>query len=120
MNKKVVWLVTLFLIVSAPFAEAQQPKKVPRIAWLTNTPLSAIGDRRAGFQQGLHELGYAEGKNIVVEWRSTEGKSDRTAALAAELVRQKVDVIVTACSGGTRAAKKATSTIPIVMASDDN
>jgi len=101
-------------------ADAQQSKNIPRIAWLTNTPLSAIGDRREGFQQGLHELGYVEGKNIVVEWRSTEGKSKSTAALAAELVRQKVDVIVTAGSGGTGAAKDATSTIPVVMASDDD
>ena len=101
-------------------AHAQQPTKIPRIAWLTNTPLSAIADRREGFRQGLHELGYVEGKNIVVEWRSTEGKSERTAPFAAELVRQKVDVIVTAGSGGTRAAKEATSTIPIVMASDDD
>ena len=108
------------LFASCVSADAQQSKNIPRIAWLTNTPLSAIGDRREGFQQGLHELGYVEGKNIVVEWRSTEGKSKSTAALAAELVRQKVDVIVTAGSGGTHAAKDATSTIPIVMASDDD
>jgi len=120
MNPKLFWLFTAILLVSFQRAEAQQPTKAPRIAWLTNTPLSAIADRREGFRQGLHELGYVEGKNIVVEWRSTEGKSDRDAALAAELVRQKLDVIVTAGSGGTRAAKEATSTIPIVMASDDD
>jgi putative ABC transport system substrate-binding protein len=120
-NKKVPALALgamLFAFCSA--GGAQQSKKIPRIAWLTNTPLSAIADRRAGFQQGMHELGYVEGKNIVVEWRSTEGKSKSTAALAAEVVRQKVDVIVTAGSGGTHAAKDATSTIPIVMASDDD
>jgi putative tryptophan/tyrosine transport system substrate-binding protein len=109
----------LLFALCAP-APAQQPAKIPRIAWLTNTPLSVNTDRREAFQQGLRELGYIEGKNILIEWRSTEGKSDRAAALAAELVRQKVDVIVTAGSGGTRAAKAATSTIPIVMASDDN
>jgi ABC-type uncharacterized transport system substrate-binding protein len=111
-------LITVFLITG--LVQAQQPAKVPRIAWLTNTPLSANLDRREAFRQGLRELGYVEGKNISIEWRSTEGKSDLAAALAAELVRQKVDVIVTAGSGGTRAAKKATSTIPIIMASDDN
>jgi putative ABC transport system substrate-binding protein len=100
--------------------EAQQPGKIPRIAWLTNTPLSANPDRREAFRQGLHELGYVEGKSIIVEWRSTEGKFERITALAAELVLQKVDVIVTAGSEGTRAAKKATSTIPIVMASNDD
>jgi putative tryptophan/tyrosine transport system substrate-binding protein len=120
MNSKVVWLLTVFLLASVHIAEAQQPTKIPRIGWLTNTPLSANADRREAFRQGLHELGYADGKNISIEWRSTEGKADRAASLAAELVRQKVDIIVTAGSGGTRAAKKATSTIPIVMASDDN
>jgi putative ABC transport system substrate-binding protein len=114
---------TLLILVLESYgavAQAQQPAKVPRIAWLTNTPLSANADRREAFRQGLHELGYVEGKNIFIEWRSTEGKSGRAAEFAAELVRQRVDVIVTAGSGGTRAAQKATSTIPIIMASDDN
>jgi putative ABC transport system substrate-binding protein len=113
-------VIAFVLVVAEAEVDAQQPTKTPRIAWLTNTPLSANVDRRDAFRQGLHELGYVEGKNIVIEWRSTEGKSERVAALAAELVGQRVDVIVTAGSGGTRAAKKATSTIPIVMASDDN
>jgi putative tryptophan/tyrosine transport system substrate-binding protein len=66
--------------------------------------------------QGLRELAYVEGKNIIIEWRSAEGKLDRLPALAAELVRLKVDVIVTAGGRGTRTAKEATKTIPIVMA----
>ncbi|MGH7798256.1 MAG: ABC transporter substrate-binding protein [Candidatus Binatia bacterium] len=74
--------------------------------------------RTAAFQQGLRELGYVEGKNIVIEWRHAEGKPDRVAALAAELVRLKVDVIVTGGPGATRPAKEATLTIPIVMAQD--
>jgi putative ABC transport system substrate-binding protein len=108
------------LLALCASAHAQQPTKIPRIAWLTNTPLSANLARHEAFRQGLRELGYVEGKNIVIEWRSSEGFRDRTPALAAELVRLKVDVIVTAGSDGTRAAKDATSTIPIVMASSDD
>ena len=98
--------------------EAQQPTKVPRIGFLTAASPSAIAARIEAFRQGLRELGYVEGKNIVIEWRYAEGKLDRLPALAAELVRLKVDVIVTAGPGATRAAKEATSTIPIVMAQD--
>ena len=74
--------------------------------------------RIEAFRQGLRELGYVEGKNIVIEWRYAEGKPDRLPALAAELVRLKVDVIVTGGPKATRAAKEATATIPIVMAQD--
>ena len=70
------------------------------------------------FRQGLRELGYVEGKNIVIESRYADGKLDRLPALAAELVRLKVDVIVTGGRAVTRAAKEATSTIPIVMTND--
>ena len=82
--------------------------------------LSAIAARIEAFRQGLRELGYVEGKNIVIEWRYAEGKFDRLPALAAELVRLKVDVIVTAGPTATRAAKEATSTIPIVMTHDND
>jgi ABC-type uncharacterized transport system substrate-binding protein len=99
-------------------AQAQQPKKVPRIGYLIAPSLSANAARVEAFQQGLRELGYVEGKNIVIEWRSAEGKLDRLPALAAELVRLKVDVIVTGGQGSTRPANEATSTIPIVMAQD--
>ena len=81
-------------------------------------PFSANSARIEAFRQGLRELGYVEGKNIVIEWRSAEGKLDRLPALAAELVRLKVDVIVTAGATSTRAAKEATATIPIVMTQD--
>jgi putative tryptophan/tyrosine transport system substrate-binding protein len=74
--------------------------------------------RREAFRQGLRELGYVEGKNIVIEWRYAEGKADRLPGLAAELVRLKVDIIVTTGPGPTRSAKTATSTIPIVMTND--
>jgi putative ABC transport system substrate-binding protein len=82
--------------------------------------LSIISPRIEALRQGLHELGYVEGKNIVIEWRSAEGKLDRVPALAAELVRLKVDVIVTGGATDTRAAKEATNTIPIVMAQDSD
>jgi putative tryptophan/tyrosine transport system substrate-binding protein len=96
-------------------AEAQQPAKVPRIGYLSGGNSSAINE---AFRQGLRELGYMEGKNIVIEWRYAEGKLERTPALAAELVRLKVDVIVTGGQGGTRPAYEATNTIPIVMTQD--
>ncbi len=76
--------------------------------------------RYEGFRQGLRELGYEEGKNIVIEWRSAEGRFDHLAALAAELIRLKVDVIVTAGPADTRIAKEATGTIPIVMTFDND
>jgi putative ABC transport system substrate-binding protein len=93
---------------------------MPRIGFLITTSPSALADRIEGFRQGLRELGYVEGKNIVIEWRHAEAKLDRLPALAAELVRLKVDAIVTAGPSSTRAAKKATSTIPIVMAFDND
>jgi len=104
------------LLISFVSAEAQQAATPPRIGYLTNESLSATSARGEAFRQGLRELGYVEGKTLVIEWRSAEGKLDRVPALAAELVRLKVDVIVTIGSSVSRSAKEATSTIPIVMA----
>jgi ABC-type uncharacterized transport system substrate-binding protein len=104
----------LFALCSS--AQAQQPAKIPRIGWLTNARFAEIPYRTEAFRQGLRELGYVEGKNIVIEWRT--GNNDQVPALAAELVHLKVDVIVTAALSLTRAAKKATVTIPIVFAQD--
>jgi putative tryptophan/tyrosine transport system substrate-binding protein len=101
-------------------AEAQQPTKVPRVGYLNGSSFSATSDRVDTFRQSLRELGYVEGKNIVMEWRSAEGNRDRQRALAVELVRLKVDVIVAGSGGDTRAAKEATATIPIVMAQSDD
>jgi putative tryptophan/tyrosine transport system substrate-binding protein len=113
---------TLIILVLALFcgavAEAQQPTRIPRIGFLSGSPPSSIKASTEAFRQGLRDLGYVEGKNIVIEWRSAEGKGDRLPALAADLVRLKVDLIVTAGPLVTRAAKEATSTIPIVMAQD--
>jgi len=99
-------------------AQAQQPQKVPRIGYLSSVSPSVISDRTEAFRRGLRELGYVEGKNIVIEWRYGEGNEDRLPAVAAELVRLKVDLIVTVGAPGTRSAKKATNMIPIVMAQD--
>ena len=97
---------------------AQQPTKIPRIGYLSGNSLSDLWARIEAFRQGLRELGYVEGKNIVIEWRSAEGKLDRLPELAVELVRLKVDVIVSPGPIVTRPLKEATSTIPIVMAQD--
>ena len=81
-------LVAAMLLAVAVIAEAQQPKKVPRIGFLSAPPLPLSSDRLEAFRQGLRELGYIEGKNIVIEYRYAEGKLDRLPALAAELVRR--------------------------------
>jgi putative tryptophan/tyrosine transport system substrate-binding protein len=109
-------LVAVVLLAVAVMADAQQPTKIPRIGYLSATSPSANLARIEAFRQGLRELGYVEGKNIVIEWRYAEGKLDHVRELAAELVRLKVDVIVTAGPASTRPAKEATLTTPIVMA----
>ena len=96
---------------------AQQPKKVPRIGYLSSLDPARESARAEAIRLALRELGYIEGQNIATEYRYAEGKVDRLPELAAELVRLKVDIIVVA--GGDRmirAAKNATKTIPIVMA----
>jgi putative ABC transport system substrate-binding protein len=95
-------------------AEAQQPARIHRIGILSPVSESFFSARVEAFRQRLRELGYVEGKNIVIEYRYTEGKRERLSELAAELVRLKVDVIVTA-GPGVSAAKKASTTIPIVF-----
>jgi putative ABC transport system substrate-binding protein len=103
----------LFLIT--PLAASAQPRadQISRIGVLTFMTTKAFQE---GFRQGLREHGYVEGQNIVVEWRSAEGRIDRANTLAMELVRLKVDVIVTEFTPAAQAAKNATQTIPIVMA----
>jgi putative tryptophan/tyrosine transport system substrate-binding protein len=101
-------------------AEAQQPAKIPRIGYLSGAFASTSPFPRETFRQALRELGYVEGKNIVAEYRSADGNLDHLPALAAELVRLKVDIIVTAGASATRPAKEATTTIPIVMSNDND
>ena len=118
MNPKIfIWLLATFFLTTVSFAGAQQPKKVPRIGYLSTLDPALDSTRSEGIRLALRELGYIEGQNIAIEYRSAEGKLDRQAEIAAELVRLKVDIIVVA--GGytlIRAAKNATKTIPIVMA----
>jgi putative tryptophan/tyrosine transport system substrate-binding protein len=113
-------LIAVVFFALGVIAEAQQATKIPQIGYLEGGPLSAHTARMEAFRQGLRELGYEEGKNIVIEWRFGDGKVDRLSALATELVGLKVAVIVTGGTGPTRAAKEATSTIPIVMAQDND
>jgi putative ABC transport system substrate-binding protein len=108
------------LVAGGEMATAQQPTKAPRIGFLSASSLSANAARIEAFRQGLRELGYVEGKNVVIDWRSAEGKAARLPALAAELVRLKVDIIVSASPTATRFANEATVTIPIVMAFDSD
>jgi putative ABC transport system substrate-binding protein len=111
----------LLIIFTAHLAEAQQPNKIPRIGYLTADSRSAHTDVRAeAFRQGLGGLGYVEGKNILIEWRNAEGKLDRLPALAAELVRLGVDIIVTGGPTATRPVKEATRTIPVIMTQDSD
>jgi ABC-type uncharacterized transport system substrate-binding protein len=108
-NKKTVWLVTLLLL------EARQAKKVPRIGVFIPASASAIPQLVEAFRQGLHKRGYVGEQNFTIDARYAEGKVERLAGLAAELVRLKVDVIVVGSTPGVIAAKNATGAIPIVM-----
>jgi len=104
----------VLLALSFP-AEAQQPKKVPRIGFLESGGAERTKSRLAAFEQGLRELGYVQGKNILIEQRYAAGQFEKLPELAAELVRLKVDVILAGGAPAAHAAKEATTTIPIVM-----
>ena len=119
MRKILSFLSIIAALGEAAIAQAQ-PKKVPRIAVLTVNPPQAIATRLEAFRQGLRDLGYVEGQNIVIEWRSADGKMERMPELVTELVRRNVDVIVTGGPAATRPAKEATVTIPIVMGFDSD
>jgi putative ABC transport system substrate-binding protein len=109
-------LVIVILLAVAVTTEAQQTGKIPRIAYLAGRGDPSTPDPLIeAFRQGLRDLGYVEGKNIVVEYRYAEGKLDRIPSLVAELVQLKVDVLVSPALPAIRAAKQATKTIPIVM-----
>jgi putative tryptophan/tyrosine transport system substrate-binding protein len=116
MKKAALPSILVAVVLLALIAEAQQPKKVPRIGYLSGLYPARESTRFEAIRLALRELGYIEGQNIAIEYRYSEGKRDRAPELAAELVRLKVDIIVVT-GGGTwvRAAKNATKTIPIVM-----
>src|SRR6266849_2164099 len=110
-------MVLLLLAASLGTAGAQPPEKVPRVGYLNpGSPSDPLRQRRLeALRQGLRELGYVDGRNIAIESRWAEGQYDRYPALAADLVRLKVDVIVAMSGAATQAAQQATRTIPIVM-----
>jgi putative ABC transport system substrate-binding protein len=103
------------LLATNSLAEAQQPSKLLRIGFLGATSAVSVGDRTQALRKGLADLGYVEGKNIVIEWRYADGKPGELTSLAAELVQQKVDLLITQGSSSTRAAQRATRSVPIVM-----
>ena len=115
-----IWLLTTVLLITASFADAQQPKKVPRIGFLTAASASSQTVRLEAFRRGLKDFGYFERKNITIDYRFAEGNLDRVPSLAAELVQLNVNIIVTGGGTSTRAAKEATLTIPIVMGFDND
>jgi ABC-type uncharacterized transport system substrate-binding protein len=118
--KILVYAFLALILATIHLAEAQQPTRVPRIGFLFGGSPSGNAGRIEAFRQGLRELGYIEGKNVVIEVRYADGKEDRLPVLAAELVGLNVDVIVTSGPQATRPAKEATATIPIVMAFDSD
>jgi putative ABC transport system substrate-binding protein len=116
MTKKIILLALCSLLLAPRFpAQAQQSKKLPRIGYLSGAEAAIESTRAEAIRQALRERGYIEGQNITTEYRYAEGKNDRLSELAAELVRLKVDIIMTTGANPTRAAKNVTKTIPIVM-----
>ena len=121
----VLTLCAMLLAFCVPVEAQQTAGKIPRIGFLSrelhpSDSRAAETRRLEFFRQGLRELGYIEGKNLIIEYRYAEGRPERLLALAEELVRLKVDIIVTDTAAPARAARKATSTIPIVMMSAGN
>jgi putative tryptophan/tyrosine transport system substrate-binding protein len=117
MSRRVLVLICLLPTVFLPvLTGAQDPKKIPRVGYLSGTGDSKHpGPQIEAFRQGLRNLGYVEGKNILIYYRYEEGKQDRSPALVAELIQLNVNVLVLVPSPAIRAAKQATKTIPIVM-----
>jgi putative ABC transport system substrate-binding protein len=112
----IVWLLTAVLLTTTSFAHAQQPAKIPRIGYVSETADASVPSANLdAFRQGLRELGYIEGKNILVEYRYMGGITERSPVIVADLVQLKVDVLVSTVPSALRAAKQATKTIPIVM-----
>ena len=112
------WLLVTVFLITAPPAAAQQSTKVSRIGYVTASSRSNVPARIEAFQRGMRELGYVEDKNVAIEWRFGDGKPERLPGIVAELVRLKLDVIVTGGPSTNHAAKEATVTIPIVMGYD--
>jgi putative ABC transport system substrate-binding protein len=118
MNRR-TFIVTAGALLAPLPVEAQQTGKVARIGWLTVDVKGSSPQLRDAFRQGLRDLGYVEGRNLVIEYRDAEGKLERLPALAAELAALKVDVIVAGATVQALAAQQATKTIPIVFLAGD-
>jgi putative tryptophan/tyrosine transport system substrate-binding protein len=118
MNRKALWLLTVFVLVSVRFAGAQGTGKVHRIGYISIGPVK--GSTEEAVVQALHELGYIEGQNFVIDWRFTGGKLDSLPGFMTELLRLKVEAIVVIGTQGALAAKKATQTVPIIFAIAEN
>jgi putative tryptophan/tyrosine transport system substrate-binding protein len=116
-TKLVVWLLTTLFLVTASLARAQQAKKVPRIGYVVSTIASSQNE---AFRQALRDLGYVEGESVQFEYRYIEGQQDKVPNLVAELLELKVDILVVSTLSSLRAAKQATKTIPIVMATTND
>src|SRR5215475_4673621 len=115
--KILVYALPVLILTTIHVAEAQQPTKIHRIGYLSGTSSSFSSARVDALRQGLNELGYFEGTNIVIEYRFADGKPDRLPALAKELVGLKLDVVVATTTASVLAVKKASATIPIVVVS---
>ena len=116
MRKKIFSLALSTMLFALCFsAEAQEPRKIPRIGFLSASSRSTSGPLYAAFLEGLQQIGFVEGKNIIIDSRWADGKAERLPELAAELIRLKVDIIVVGPVQPALAAKKATTTIPIVI-----
>jgi putative ABC transport system substrate-binding protein len=114
-GKIIIWLLTAVLLTTVSLAEAQQRGKVPRIGFLGNSTAALEANLVGPFRDGLRDLGYVEGQNILIEYRWADGKYERFPALIAELIAQKIDVIVTAGTPASLAVQKATTSLPLVM-----
>ena len=115
MKKIFLWLSVVAALGGTAITDAQQVKKVARIGFLASSSSERVKSRLAAFQQGLRELGYVEEKNVIIEYRSAEGKFERLPEIASELVRLKVDLLVVEGAPAAHATKNATSVIPIVI-----
>ena len=119
-RKVLLLTLAVTILMVPPAADPQQPRKVPRIGFLSSVSANAVRARLEAFKQGLRDLGYVEGESITIDYRLAEGRYDRLPGLAEELLRLKVDVIVTHGVVATLAARRATSAIPIVFGSADD
>ena len=115
-----LWVMALVLVAAVALAQGRQPEKIRRIGFLAVNSASADKHLDEAFKQSLRELGWVEGRNVAIEYRSAEGKPDRLPTLAAELVHAKVDVLVAGSPSAIRAARQATKTIPIVIVTNQD